>query len=197
MKTEEARFFMVKERHSKSLEKAQKERKADEKAMPIAELLKKSRSFFTTSSCSGRIILMDLDKEEGKKEGAFHAKWHRIVEFNELWKEIEKENKENLWFKQEPFVFLIGANSLENAEKVLKACRKAGVKRAGINFFEKGKVFVEVIGTQNMSVMVKEGSKILIEKKYMEKLLEYANRKLEKNFKVLKEFEKELRKAAD
>jgi len=137
---------------------------------------------------------MDLETNEKKKEGAFHRKWHRKVKFPEVWKGIEESTHAgNLWLKQDAFVYVIGTRSLENAKKIISICQKSGVKRYGIHHFEEGKVLMEIFGTHSMSVPLTEGKKLLVEKDYVKKLIQIANRKWDANEKKRKEFEKNLR----
>lgn len=185
----ETRFKMIKERHKKTFLKAIEERKADKQIIPLCRYIAKTKKFFTSSSCAGRIILLDIDSEGNKKEAAFHSKWHRKVKFNELMKEIEKkQNEEELWFKLDSFILHFGSNNLENAKKILEAAGKTGIKRAGIMVAEEGKFIVELIGTQTMALPVKAKGKLLVEEEYLKKILEKANKKLEKNYFQLKKF---------
>ena len=161
----------------------------------LCKYIAKTKNYFTSSSCSGRIVLLDLAKEGNKKEAAFHSKWHKKVKLKELITEIKrKQNEEELWFKLDSFILHLGTNSLKNAKKILKVTRKTGIRRAGIMVAEEGKFIIELIGTQTMSFPVKIKGKILLEKEYLKKTLEKANQKLEKNYNQLKEFEKNVRK---
>ncbi len=183
----EARFRMVKERHTKSLENAITEKKIDPLMIPISNYIATTKEFFTTSTCSGRITLMDLDETEKKREGAFFRKWHRTVTFDEVWEGIcDETNTGNVWFKQDGLVVLIGTNTLENAKHVLNVVHNLGIKRVGINHFEPGKIHIELFGTQHMSVPVKRGKEILAGKEYVKELVKLANKKWKLNDKTLK-----------
>jgi len=195
MNKAETRFKMIKERHKKTFFKAVEEKKADKQMISLCCYIAETKNYFTSSSCSGRIVLLDLAKEGNKKEAAFHSKWHRKVKLKELITEIKrKQNEEELWFKLDSFILHLGTNSLENAKKILKITRKTGIRRAGIMVAEEGKFIIELIGTQTMSFPVKIKGKILLEEEYLKKTLEKANQKLEKNYNQLKEFEKNVRK---
>ncbi|PJA20185.1 MAG: hypothetical protein COX63_00980 [Candidatus Diapherotrites archaeon CG_4_10_14_0_2_um_filter_31_5] len=195
MNKAETRFKMIKERHKKTFFKAVEEKKADKQMISLCSYIAETKNYFTSSSCSGRIVLLDLAKEGNKKEAAFHSKWHRKVKLKELITEIKrKQNEEELWFKLDSFILHLGTNSLENAKKILKITRKTGIRRAGIMVAEEGKFIIELIGTQTMSFPVKIKGKILLEEEYLKKTLEKANQKLEKNYNQLKEFEKNVRK---
>ncbi|MFH0714302.1 MAG: hypothetical protein V1847_00030 [Candidatus Diapherotrites archaeon] len=188
------RFEMVKGHHIQKFEEAMEEGKVDPLMRKFCAKIQNSKNYFTTSSCSGRIVLLDLDANEQKREGAFHAKWHRKVKTEEVWKALNAPSKQNIWFKQEPFILHIGTFDLEHAQKILQACKRAGVKRAGINSFKEGKYMVELIGHQGMNFWAKEKGKLLVEKNFLKKQVEAANRKLELNFKHLKRAQKELAK---
>ncbi len=188
------RFTMVNAMHKKSFEKAVNEGKADKQIIPMCRFVSKTKNFFTSSSCAGRIILLQLPKGESKKDASFHRKWHRIVKEKELWEGINAVTSGELWFKLDPFILHIGADSLENSKKVLAAMTKAGVKRGGIIVAKPGKFLVELQGSQGIAFPVKKRKKVLVEKEYMKYILERANEKLEKNYSLLKRLEKEFRK---
>jgi len=188
------RFCMVKEMHRKSLEKAIAEEKADRQITQLCRFVSKTKGFFTSSSCAGRIILLQLPKNENKLDASFHRKWHRRVKERELWQGISEKTEGELWFKLDAFILHIGANSLENANLILGAMKRAGVKRGGIMVAKDGKFLIELQGTQAMAFPVKKESKILVSGDYMHYALERANKKLAKNYAMLKRLEKEFRK---
>ncbi len=188
------RFSMVKEMHRNSLEKAIKEGKADKQMHSMCRFVASTKDFFTSSSCAGRIILLELPFDENKKDASFHRKWHRRVKEKELWQGIEGKTKGELWFKLDPFILHIGANTPENAGKILSCMKKAGIKRGGIIVAKEGKFLAEMQGTQAIAFPVKKGGKILVETEFMKYVLERANKKLEKNYLLLKKLEKILRK---
>ncbi len=195
MNKAETRFKMIKERHKKTFFKAVKEKKADKQMIPLCRYISSTKNFFTSSSCAGRILLLDVGKEGNKREAAFHSKWHRKVKLKELTEGINKKHQEEeLWFKLDPFILHLGTNTLENAEKILKTTRKTGIRRAGIMTVEEGKFIVELIGTQVISFPIKIKEKVLLNEEYLKKALEKANKKLEKNYLQLKKFEKICRK---
>jgi tRNA(Phe) wybutosine-synthesizing methylase Tyw3 len=136
-------------------------------------------------------MLLKTDAKESKREAGFHAKWHRAIKLPELMKEIEKKvDSPELWLKQEPFILHLGTNNLANANRLLQCCRKTGIKRAGIMVAEDGKFIIELIGTQNLALPVKKKNEIIAEKKFLQFALEKANAKLERNYALLKKFEK-------
>ena len=104
---------------------------------------------------------------------------------------------EEVWFKLDPFILHAGTDTLENARRLVEIMQAAGIKRGGIISAKEGKFLVEMIGTQSIALPVKLGGRILVEKKYMKRLLGKANMKLAMNYAHLerlgKAFERELK----
>jgi len=193
--TAKTRFQMTKKRHSETLEKAIKEKKADSEFMGLCRAIAKTKNFFTSSCCSGRIMLLELQPGETKKDARFHKKWHCTVKTKEVWNALNETSSGELWLRMEPLILHIGADSLENANKILDVMKKAGVKRGGLIVAKPGKFLLELEGTQRMSLPVKSGKKILVEKDFLELLVKKANEKMKKNKKTIKRLEKEIIKA--
>ena len=186
---------MIKTNAAETLHVALREKKIDPLMIGISQFMEKTTDFFTTSTCSGRITLMDLNEDESKKENVFYRKWHSTAAFSEVWKAIEAfESKGNLWLRQDAFVYVIGTNTWENVKRIIHACQEAGVKRYGIHHFEDEKILMEIFGTQNMSVPVKIKGKMLVEKNELKEMVAIANRKWKKNETKRKHFEKILQK---
>lgn len=192
---EESRFRMTKKHHKETFEKALKEGKMDKDLIPFCKYIEKTKNYFTASGCAGRIALVALDEMETKKESAFYRKWHRTVGRNEVLEAVKKFDGKILWLKQEPLILHIGAGTLQNARKILSACENAGMKRAGIKAAKEGKLIVEMTGTHNINVPVKENGKIIAGEEFLEWLIKKANEKFLKNRETLKKFEKEARKS--
>ena len=190
----ETRFSMTKKGHAETFKKAVKQGKADKAFIPLCSFVAKTKNFFTSSCCAGRILLLELGEDEKKLGSNFHRKWHRQVKLEEAWKALEEPVKGELWFKMEPLILHLGTNTLENANLALETMKRAGVKRGGIIVAKPGKFLFEIEGTQRISVPVKSNGKILIEKKFLEFLVKNANAKMKKNSLAIKRLEKELKK---
>ncbi|HLD58810.1 MAG TPA: hypothetical protein VI977_04190 [archaeon] len=195
MDTDETRFLMTKKRHAETFAKAVQEGKADEALIPLCSFVAKTKNFFTSSCCSGRILLLQMSKDEKKLGTKFHRKWHNVVKPSEVWNALQEKTSNEIWFKMEPIILHLGTGTLENANIVLETMKRAGVKRGGIIVAKPGKFLFEIEGTQRISVPVKSSEKILVEKEFLEFLVRKANEKIKKNFVTIKRLEKELRKA--
>ena len=164
--------------------KAVKEKKVDEPIIKLLRKINKNSDVVTTSSCSGRIVLLEVDLIEGKKGAKFYKKWHRKVDPGEVEMAlIEHTGKKSLWFRLEPFILHVTAKNLDSAKKFMKKMRTAGIKRGGIQSIGKT-VVMEFHGTDYVVIPVDfvsgEWTKILL----------LCNKMLDRNFKVLKKLEK-------
>jgi tRNA wybutosine-synthesizing protein 3 len=193
MDEKETRFWMVKKHHTETFLKAKKDGKMDQDFIPLCQHTIKTKNYFTSSCCSGRISLIGLNKEEEKRESAFHRKWHRIVKLKEIEEGINSYKGHILWFKQEPLILHLGTNTIDNAKKILVTCEKVGLKRAGIKVVKEGKYIVEILGTHNITTPIKEG-KMVVEKKYLTYLVKKANEKFLKNQEILNKLTKQVKK---
>ncbi len=193
LEKQKTRFKMVKKRHSETYLKAKQEGKVDKQLISLWDAVLESTKFFSSSGCAGRILLLGLPKNATKKEAFFHRKFHRQVSLKEILEGIAENEKGELWFKQEPFILHIGCENISGARELLKAMRRAGIKRGGIMVAEQGKFIIECQGTQGMSLPVKKGKIQIVGKEAIEELVKEANKKLEKNYADLKQIEKEIR----
>ena len=189
------RFAMVKLRHKETLSEAVEKNLADEKMVRLCKFVASTKNFFTSSGCAGRILLIQLPKGESKREASFHRRWHRRISFEDAKKALQEETIGEIWMKMEPFILHIGSNTLGNARKILAVMSRAGVKRGGIIVAKEGKFLVELQGTQEMSVPLKQLDKILVKDDYLRWLVEKANSKLHRNYRMLERFQKECRQA--
>ena len=187
-------FSMVKERHRRTYEDALSQGKVDPQMQGLCGFVAKTKGFYTSSCCSGRIIL--LEKKGGRKiDTFFHRKWHRKITLDELAQGLEEKTVGEIWLKVDPFILHIGCGSLEDASKILAAMKKAGVKRGGIIVAGPGKFMVELQGTEKMDVPVKKGETVFADGRYLAHLTENANALLEKNYARLEKLGQEFRKA--
>jgi tRNA wybutosine-synthesizing protein 3 len=188
------RFEMVKRRHYQTFHDAVRNQKADADAIPLCAFLNDQPRFFTASSCSGRVILLNVDSMESKQEAAFLYKTHSKANAAAAWKTLStQKTRKEVWFKQEPFILHIGTDSLANANLILSCSRDAGIKRGGIMLAKPGKFLLELLGTQGISAPVKKGTQLIVDEKYFRLLVSRGNQKMSKNREQLQRFERVLR----
>jgi tRNA wybutosine-synthesizing protein 3 len=160
----------------------------DEQIKSLCEKINKSDDFYTTSSCSGRIIIMiDQDK---KAPGLFEFVSHRLIELKDIVRGIPKEQaKLDLKFKSEPPIIHIACRTLEGAESILRKAMNTGWKRSGIISMGKN-IVVELISTEKIEFPLVKKGKVLVNDEFLEIVIERANNNLKKGWNKIKELKK-------
>lgn len=161
----------------------------DEEIKEIIALINSKENYYTTSSCSGRIVLIEIP-ESGRKD---ESKWLLITHSKTDLAEVRNalKSKEDVWLKQEGAIFHVCCRTLEDAEKLIIAAKDSGFKRTGMIMVDK-RFVVEIISTENISTIVAKKGKLLVDDSYISALAEECNAKMDKNSLKLKEFHKRL-----
>ncbi|MBD3304664.1 hypothetical protein GF343_06005 [Candidatus Woesearchaeota archaeon] len=157
----------------------------DEDVLELVELINSKEEYYTTSSCSGRIVVIEMP-ESGRKD---ETKWllvkHRPVSLQEIKDSIKSE--EDVWLKQEGMILHVCCKSIEAAEKLVNLAKNSGFKRTGMVSVNKRYV-VEVVSTENISTILSKKGKILADDEYLSELFSECNKKLKQNKKKISQF---------
>jgi tRNA wybutosine-synthesizing protein 3 len=161
----------------------------DEKIRKLCEKVNRLPDFYTTSSCSGRIILMIQQEKKGKN--LFLKNWHDKVYFDELksaLNELEKK-KDIIKFKLEPPILHIACRDLKSATFILEKAKYLGFKRSSILTCDKN-IIVELNSSDRMEFPIIKNGRILVDEEFLRLILEISNYKLEKGLEKIKKLEK-------
>ena len=90
------------------LKKQDKSKKGDvdEKIQKLTNLINNKKNFYTTSSCSGRIMLLQVSNSGKKNETKWLFVSHNPVAFQEI-ADTLKNPEGDVWFKQEGMILHI------------------------------------------------------------------------------------------
>jgi len=168
-------------------------KKVDEKAMPIIEKLNKMNGFFTTSSCSGRIALLEIPLPGKKRKAKFLGKWHNEINLEIMEKALEKAKDGEIWFLVQSPIFHVFTISLKNAKALLHSAIQSGFKYSSIKSID-GKIMVEILSTEKMDVPIGKNGEIYVSKEYLSMLVEIANLLMKKMDKKLRRLENNIEK---
>lgn len=200
LKTEKALYKIWLNEKKQTLKKSDKSSKGtiDEKIKSLLSLINNSKFFFSTSSCSGRAILMI---ETGKKkEKAIQASWHNLISFKELkqkTKEIENKIKSKkqiypIYFKFDPLILHIFAFKPTHAALIVDLAREIGFKKSGFYWGKRRWPLIEIRGSETISLpLIKK--KCLLPDSYLKLLVIETNKKMKQVWKKTKKFEKALK----
>ena len=168
----------------------------DREIQPLVSLINSKRNFYTTSSCSGRIMLIDDSGE--KKENAFIMVSHKPLKPKIDAKDIEETLIEHyynkVYFKMEPCILHVACKSFEDAIKLVEIARNAGWKKSGV--ISKNNI-AELISTESLSLPIGLNGFLIVDQKYMAELIKEANEKLKRTFDKIKRLSKELKNKID
>ena len=173
----------------KALTKKDKSKKAaiDERIKPLLDVINKHPNFYTTSSCSGRIVL--LATNDFRKP---YSKWlfvsHEKTDLTQLKEALKELPKETVWLRQEPPILHVCCRTLEEAIKLVQIARSIGFKRSGIQSLEKNAV--EIVSVETLEIPIAENKKLIVTADQLGFFLKKANEKLVQGWKRIEEFKK-------
>jgi len=150
----------------------------------IKDLLKvlNDKGYKTTSSCSGRVVLITNSGDKGNAKWLFKS--HKKVNGNKIFDLVQKNSP--VWFLQEPFILHVKAKDLESAQKLLTVAKNSGLKISGITSVKN--CTLEIRGTERMETLLDKSCG----KEYLSVLVKEANKKLQKTKERMNKFLKNL-----
>lgn len=189
----ESHFLDGKEKALRALEKARIENKVDEKIIPILDILNNSREYYTSSSCAGRIVLLEIPQIGDKKNADFLGRWHRAIELDEILSASKRAKKGQIWLlAQSPIIHVVVAD-IQAADKIIKLANASGFKNSGIKSTTK-KIICEICSTERLDAPIGKNKTLFCEKEYLQLLVNIANDIIDKSTKKLLRFEHKLKK---
>ena len=170
-----------------------KKGRVDELVKPLINLINKHECYFTTSSCSGRIMVIKPAKLKKDVEWLFFS--HKEVEVSSLTAKIHEfadKSKQELWFKIEGFILHIACRDIESAQKLLSLAKKVGLKRSGI-ISTASKVMVEIISSEILETPISKNNQLMVEDNYLEFIIDEANAKLKRTHNRIKKLKEAIK----
>ncbi len=168
----------------------------DKKIVSLCNKINNSNNYYTTSSCSGRIVLMVA--QEKKSHNLFLAVSHELISFNWLKNQLnkiiknKKLNKLLVKFKCEPPILHIVCRNLETTSLLLEKAKSSGMKHSGIHYLGKNPI-LEINGDDRFEFPMIDKSKILVDESFLKLIAKKSNAKLKKSWKMIKKLEKSLK----
>ena len=168
----------------------------DIKIKRLVDKINSLPDFYTTSSCSGRILLLAIPRSNKKNEVEYLFCSHKKIKYNEIKKilKLKKELKNDVWFTVQPVIIHVACNDIKNTKKILNIARDIGFRRSGIISIGKNKVIMEIISTERIDAIVGKNRKLLIGEDYFKVLIKEGNKKLEKTWEKIDKLHNNLNK---
>ena len=156
----------------------------DKGIVKILNKINSKKDYYTTSSCAGRIVLLEM-KSKKKNECDWIFNKHDKVGFNEITSSLKKYQQKNknqqnqIYFKQQPLILHVACRNLDAAKKLLDAARKI-FKHSGIIGITDKKITIEIIGSERIETIISDKN-FVADEKYVRHLVKYANENFEEN----------------
>ncbi|XP_074647514.1 tRNA wybutosine-synthesizing protein 3 homolog [Tubulanus polymorphus] len=161
----------------------------DEPIIELIKLINCNDSYFSLSSCSGRLLCVD-----NQIAGAVQKKgcnWlmvsHDKIQVEDLIKHSELLEG-NAVFKFEPFVLHVQCKTLKHAQNLHAVAVESGFRNSGITVSNKGKIVAAVRSTHSMEVPLSKHGRLLVSTEYLEFIAEIANSKMDENLVRIERF---------
>jgi len=167
-------FLDAKENALKSLHDAYDQGAVDEGVLPLLDLINKIDGFYTSSSCAGRIVLLQIPQIGDKREATFLGIWHRTITLGELQTAATKATTGYLWLLAQAPILHIGAESLSIADRMVKTAVSCGFKNSAIKSIGK-KILLELCSTERLDAPIGRDGCLFCDEKYLSMLVEISN----------------------
>ncbi len=172
-------FIQNKKNTLKKLEMAKKENLVDKDMIPLLDIINSYEEYYTSSSCFGRIVLLEIPKIGDKINAKFLGKWHRKIKKKELLDSIEKSYAGQLWFLVQPPIIHIFSKDIDSGDKLVKKAISCGFKNSGFRSVKRN-IVIEVTSTERIDVPLGKDGKFFFNKDYLDILVSLANKEFER-----------------
>ena len=171
------------------LERAKERKEVDKDIIPLLDLINSFDCFVTTSSCSGRIVVLDVPKIGDKLNAKFLGKWHRTVDWKEIVRALEGSSS-TTWLISDPPIIHVACRDLECAKALMRIANDSGFRRCGI--ISLNRFVVEITSFERLEVPLAVNGRIVVSEDYIKILTDFANEKLLRGKEKLERFKAKL-----
>jgi len=167
----------------------------DSKILNLCNKINNLDSYYTTSSCSGRALILVDSKE--KRDDLFIEVWHDLITISDLKKAINKalndkaKLKELIYFKQDPCILHVACKTIQDAQKIHDLAKLTGWKRCGIITAGK-RVVVELNATDRLEFPIINKGNILVDDNFLYLIVKESNKKLKLSWEKINKLESSL-----
>ncbi|KAF9589011.1 hypothetical protein IFM89_018250 [Coptis chinensis] len=165
----------------------------DTPIIPLLKTINNHPSYFTTSSCSGRIsiLLQPLPQNTAKTKNkkAKGGKWvfitHELAKANIVIDLLFPPNKSTedgeLVFRFEPFILAVECKDVSAAQSLVATAISCGFRESGITSVNNKRVIIAIRCSIRLEVPFGTVGNVMVSKEYVEYLVGIANEKMESN----------------
>ncbi|MEM1842199.1 MAG: hypothetical protein QXV81_05275 [Ignisphaera sp.] len=166
----------------------------DRDIVDFIRLVFTKRRIFTTSSCSGRITVVDALYPWLRDEAHILFKKHSGVELSEIENTISRRPLYRYWLIVSGPIIHFNIASLEDVQKLLTVLRESGFKHSGVISISSSGIVVEAVSGVWTPFLLRDGDHITVNNlshivSIANAILAEGKNRLERLFKAFKELE--------
>jgi tRNA wybutosine-synthesizing protein 3 len=189
-------YLDAKESALQSLQDAYVKQKVDEGISETLDSINRIKGFYTSSSCAGRIVLLEIPQIGDKRGATFLGVWHRTIESRELTTAATKATVGLLWLLAQAPILHVGAQSLDLADKMIKTALSCGFKNSAVKSTGK-RIIIEICSTERLDAPIGRDGRLFCEDEYLYLLVEISNEVIKRSREKLGRFTKKIDKIED
>lgn len=155
----------------------------DSRIRDLCLRINRAPHYYTTSSCSGRLML--LKDEETKSKDLFLWVTHDECSIEDFLQGVsEATTSSQVKCKVEPPILHVACRALEDAEQLLSLALQAGFKRSGLLSFG-DRLILEINGTDRLEFPLIVSGQLLTSEDFLREIHLQAMEKLQKGWKKI------------
>ncbi|MEM0467190.1 MAG: hypothetical protein QXL17_04760 [Candidatus Thermoplasmatota archaeon] len=185
-------FLAGKEKAVQDLAKATDACEVDDEILSLVTLINQSDSYYTSSSCAGRILIIELPKLGDKRNAVFLGRWHHPITTDEIKNALKNQQRAMVWLLAQAPIIHVTCRSLETAEKLVKCANSCGFKNSSIRSVSK-RIVVELASTERLDTPLCYQGNILYSEEQLELVVEIANQIIYRAREKINRLEKKIR----
>lgn len=151
----------------------------DVEMLDLVREINSNPNMYTTSSCSGRIVLIAGSQPWRKRGSDVLGKWHDGVSYEEICKLVDSfEGGRGLWLVLQSPILHVVCRDVCSAVSLIRLARSCGFRYSTI--LSKGDYgfLVELMGSERFDVPIVLGGRRIVDVEGLKVLLGYLNSKL-------------------
>ncbi len=177
-------WMELKNSNLKKLQQEIEKGKVDNDIIELLNVVNSRSEYQTLSSCSGRMVLLDIPGFGDKKNANFIYKSHETKnDYKNLLKYVKMCENE-CWLLVQPPILHIACKKLEDAEFLMNLAVQSGFRETGIISLKRN--IVRIHSSERIETIIGKNGRLLIDEDYFKELVEIGNKKLKKSKDKLK-----------
>ncbi len=186
-------FLDAKEKALAALDQACKDEHIDAKILSLLDYLNALDDYYTSSSCAGRIVVLELPRIGDKQHARFLGKWHHPISTKDITMATTKAKSGLIWLLAQSPILHVGATTDAAADHLVKLANSCGFKHSTLKSTGR-KFMVEICSTERLDAPIGNNGTLFCDEEYLDLLVTIANEVTHRSQQKIERLEQKLRK---